>query len=108
MQTAHRNEMAMKIIIQNDYSATEKSVEEKSLREHLRSNETITVYHILRDFLPSCKHVRVMKKYIVKVEFSRVYIFSYFGLKHRSWVLVRAASVRRVLTCTHDLCFEQK
>ena len=28
--------------------------------------------------------------------------------KHRLWVFVRTASQRRVLTSTHNLCFEQK
>ena len=38
--------------------------------------------------------------YKVKPGFTGVYIFSYFAPKHRFWVLV--------LTCTHNLCFEQK
>ena len=32
-------------------------------------------------------------------------IFLIFDPKHRLWVLVRTEAV---LTCTHDLCFEQK
>ena len=39
-------------------------------------------------------------------------IFLIFAPKHRLWVLVRTASLRRfyeeVRTCTHNLCFEQK
>ena len=38
-------------------------------------------------------------------------IFLIFDPKHRLWVLVRTASARlgeAVLTCTHNLCFEQK
>ena len=46
--------------------------------------------------------------YIVKLGFTGVYIFFLiFALKHRLWVLVRTASLR-VLTCTHNQCFEQK
>ena len=41
--------------------------------------------------------------YIVKLGFTGVYIFSYFVLKRRLRVLVEA-----VLTCTHNLGFEQK
>ena len=33
--------------------------------------------------------------YIVKSGFTRVYIFLIFALKHRSWALVRTASLRR-------------
>ena len=33
--------------------------------------------------------------YIVKLGFTRVYIFLIFALKHRLWVLVRTASLRR-------------
>ena len=33
-----------------------------------------------------------------------LHYFLIFALKHRLWVLVSEA----VLTCTHDLCFEQK
>ena len=40
---------------------------------------------------------------IVKLGCTGVYIFLIFALKHRLWVLTEA-----VLTCTHDLCFEQK
>ena len=32
---------------------------------------------------------------IVKMGFTGVYIFSFFALKHKMWVLVRTASVRR-------------
>ena len=32
-----------------------------------------------------------------------IHYFLIFALKHRLWVLTEA-----VLTCTHDLCFEQK
>ena len=31
-----------------------------------------------------------------------------FAPKHRLWVLVRTSSLRGGLTCTHNLCFEQK
>ena len=34
-----------------------------------------------------------------------IHYFLILALKHRLWVLVRTASV---LTCTHNLCFEQK
>ena len=34
--------------------------------------------------------------------------FLIFAPKHRLWVHVRTASARRFLTCTHNLCFEQK
>ena len=33
--------------------------------------------------------------YMVKLGFTGVYIFSYFSLKHRLWVLIRTASLRR-------------
>ena len=44
--------------------------------------------------------------YIEKLEFAGVYLFFlyFFSPKHRLWVLVGEA----VLTCTHNLCFEQK
>ena len=42
--------------------------------------------------------------YLVKLGFIGVYFFLTFALKRRLWVLVTTA----VLTCTHDLCFEQK
>ena len=35
--------------------------------------------------------------YIFELGFTRVYIFLIFALKHRLWVLVRTASVRRFL-----------
>ena len=44
--------------------------------------------------------------YIVKLGFIGVYIiFVISARKHRLWVLVRTEAV---LTCTHNLCFEQK
>ena len=62
--------------------------------------------------------------YIVKLGFTGVYIFSYFCSKDLLWVHVRTASLfllqnincgyslelpnEAVLTCTHNLCFEQK
>ena len=42
--------------------------------------------------------------YIVKLGFTGVYYFLSLAHKHRSWALVSEA----VLTCTHNLCFEQK
>ena len=36
--------------------------------------------------------------------FTGVYNFLIFVMKYRSWVLISEA----VLTCTHNLCFEQK
>ena len=42
--------------------------------------------------------------YIVRLGFTGEYIYCFiFALKHRLWVLSEA-----VLTCTHDLRFEQK
>ena len=43
--------------------------------------------------------------YIVKQRFTGVFIFSYFCSKNKLWVLFRTEAV---LTCTHNLCFEQK
>ena len=42
-----------------------------------------------------------------------LHYFLILALKHILWVLVRAASLRNrlieaVLTCTHNICFEQK
>ena len=46
--------------------------------------------------------------YIVKlVVYRGIHYFLIFALKHRSWVHVRTSSIEAVLTCTHDLCFEQ-
>ena len=42
--------------------------------------------------------------YIVKLRFTRVYIFLIFALKHSLWVLVNEA----VLTSTHNLCVRAK
>ena len=36
-----------------------------------------------------------------------IYYFLIFALKHRLWILVRAASLEPP-QCTHGLCFEQK
>ena len=37
------------------------------------------------------------------------FLFFFFALKHRLWVLVRTASLTEaVLTCTNNICFEQK
>ena len=44
--------------------------------------------------------------YKVKIGFTGVFIFPYFVLKHRLWVLVRSVA-NVVLTCTKNLCFEQ-
>ena len=44
--------------------------------------------------------------YMVKLGFTGEYII--FALKHGLWVHVRTASHEAVLTCTHNLCFEQK
>ena len=52
---------------------------------------------------PCNEHPFTPHFYIVKLGFTRVYIFSYFCPKHRLWILVRTAS----LTCTHNQCFEQ-
>ena len=47
--------------------------------------------------------------YITKLGFTGVYIiFLISAQKHRLWVLVRTASPMGVLTCTYNLCFEQK
>ena len=54
-----------------------------------------------------CKHPFTPHFYIVKPGFTGVYIiFLIFTLKHRSWVHVRTTAA--VLTCIHDLVFEQK
>ena len=46
--------------------------------------------------------------YIVKLGFTGVYIiFLISAKKHRLWVFVRTAC-EAVLTCTHNLCFDQK
>ena len=37
-----------------------------------------------------------------------IHYFLIFALKHILWVLVRTASNEAVLTCTHNICFEQK
>ena len=37
-----------------------------------------------------------------------IHIFLIFAPKHRLWILVRTASLRQFITCTHNLCFEQK
>ena len=39
-------------------------------------------------------------------DYRGIHYFLIFALKHRLWVLVRTAEA--VLTCTHNLCFEQK
>ena len=44
--------------------------------------------------------------YIVKLGFTRIYIFLIFALKNILWVLVRTASARQ--PCNHNLCFKQK
>ena len=45
---------------------------------------------------------------MVKLGFTGAYIsFLIFAQKHRLWVLIRTA-FEAVLTCTHNLCFEQK
>ena len=41
--------------------------------------------------------------YTVKLRFTGIYIFLIFALIHKLWVLIEV-----VLTCTHNLCFEQK
>ena len=47
--------------------------------------------------------------YILELGCSGVYLFSLiFALKHRLWLLFRNRLTEAVLTCTHDLCFEQK
>ena len=57
----------------------------------------------------SRKQVRVMKTPLHPLLYSKTGVYRgihyllIFALKHRVWVLVRA-----VLTCTHNLCFEQK
>ena len=38
----------------------------------------------------------------------KMWSFSHFCSKHRSWVHVRTASLRRFLTSTHDVCFRAK
>ena len=44
--------------------------------------------------------------FIVKLRVIGVYLlFLIFALKHRLWVLLR---IKAVLTCTYNLCFEQK
>ena len=56
-------------------------------------------------------HPRTPHFYIVKLGFTGYTLFSYFCSKHRLWVLIRNASVcltEAVLTCSHNLCFEQK
>ena len=61
---------------------------------------TIKDTHISRTET-SCLHVRVHPLtphfYIVKLGLSGVFIIFYFALKHRLWVLVRTASLRRFL-----------
>ena len=44
---------------------------------------------------PCNEHPLTPNFYIVKLGFIGVYIFLIFALKHRLWVLVRPASVRR-------------
>ena len=57
---------------------------------------------------PCNEHPFTFRFYIVKLGFTGVNII--FALKHILWALVRTASVRHeaVLTCTHNICFEQK
>ena len=63
--------------------------------------------HVREIFTPLKPHF-----YIEKLGFAGVYLFFLiFDPKHRLWVLVRTAMARQfeaVLTCTHNLCFEQK
>ena len=50
---------------------------------------------IIRKTSPCNEHPLTPHFYIVKLGFTGVYIFSYFCSKHRLWVLVRTASMRR-------------
>ena len=49
----------------------------------------------IRITYPCNVHLFTPHFYIVKLGFTGVYIFLIFALKHRLWVLVRTASVRR-------------
>ena len=64
----------------------------------------LSIYYITKTS-PCNKAPLTPHFYIVKQGFTGVCMFLIFTPKHRLWVLVRTASV---LTCTHNLCFEQK
>ena len=53
----------------------------------------IRVYNMI--ICPWNEHPLAPRFYIIKLGFTRVYIFSYFCSKHRSWAHVRTASLRR-------------
>ena len=58
--------------------------------------EVTNVPKLIRITCPCNEHPLTPHFYIEKVGFTRVYIFSHF------------CSAEAVLTCTHNLCFEQK
>ena len=64
---------------------------------------------VIRKTCPCNKYPFKPQIYSVKMGFAGVYLFFLiFDPKHRLWVLVRTASLAdAVLTCTHNLCFEQ-
>ena len=58
----------------------------------------------IRKTCPCNEYPRKPHFYTVKLGFTGVYLFFFiFAPKYRLWVLAMA-----VLTCTHNLCFEQK
>ena len=53
------------------------------------------IFFIFRKTSPCNEDPLTPHFYIVKLGFTGVFIFSYFCSKHRLWVLVRTASLRR-------------
>ena len=64
--------------------------------ELIRHRNPLTAVHkIIRITCPCDLYPLAHHFYILKLEFIGVYTFSIFALKHRPWVLVRIASLRR-------------
>ena len=74
----------------------------------IKSQKAVNILYCLQKFSlflsshsPSCKQVRVMNTPLHPSFYSKtgvyrgIHFFPIFALKHRSWVLVRTASVRR-------------
>ena len=71
--------------------------------------KTNTVEPYIRTTCPCDLYPLASHFHIVKLGFTREFLFINFVQKHRMLDLVSTASVRRFYnTCAHDLCFEQK
>ena len=83
-----------------------------------KATEQFLVYNFALTFRPPksvfitktrpCNIQRFFTAEKMTISVDYFFTFSYFCSKHRLWVQVRTASLRRFLTSSHNLCFRVK